>query len=226
MDIILIAGMWLDGGAWDEVVPALTALGHRPVPLTLPGQGDGNAQATLDDQVDAVVAAIDAAEGKVLLVGHSAACTIAWLGADRRTDRVAKVVIIGGFPQSEGQPYFAMFEPRDAMVEFPGWEPFAGPDSDDLDADLKASIARSAVAVPASVTHAPVHYTSEERYAIPVVMVCPEYSVADARAWVEGGETPELEPVTNLRYVDIDSGHWPMFSKPGELASLLAAETE
>ena len=42
MDILLIAGLWLDGSAWDGVVPALEALGHRPVPLTLPGQGRRN----------------------------------------------------------------------------------------------------------------------------------------------------------------------------------------
>ena len=47
MEIVLIAGLWLDGSAWDDVVPALEALGHRPVPLTLPGQGDGSASAEL-----------------------------------------------------------------------------------------------------------------------------------------------------------------------------------
>jgi len=56
MDILLIAGLWLDGSAWDSVVPALESLGHRPVPLTLPGQGDGSASATLGDQVAAVLA--------------------------------------------------------------------------------------------------------------------------------------------------------------------------
>ncbi|CAM5669083.1 Esterase OS=Streptomyces griseorubiginosus OX=67304 GN=AQJ54_33745 PE=4 SV=1 [Streptomyces griseorubiginosus] len=30
MDILLIAGLWLDGSAWDDVVPALEELGHRP----------------------------------------------------------------------------------------------------------------------------------------------------------------------------------------------------
>ena len=38
MDIVLIAGLWLDGSVWDGVVPALEALGHRPVPLP-PGNG-------------------------------------------------------------------------------------------------------------------------------------------------------------------------------------------
>ena len=53
MDIVLVAGLWLDGSAWDAVVPALEALGHRPVPLTLPGQGDGTRSATLGEQVAA-----------------------------------------------------------------------------------------------------------------------------------------------------------------------------
>ena len=64
MEIVLIAGLWLDGSAWDDVVPALEALGHRPVPLTLPGQGDGSTSATLDDQVAAVLAAVDSSSRK------------------------------------------------------------------------------------------------------------------------------------------------------------------
>jgi len=85
VDIVLVAGLWLDGSAWDAVVPALEALGHRPVPLTLPGQGDGRRSATLGEQVAAVLAAVDAATGKPLVAGHSAACTLAWLAADART---------------------------------------------------------------------------------------------------------------------------------------------
>lgn len=104
MDILLIAGLWLDGSAWDDVVPQLEALGHRPVPLTLPGQGDGAASATLDDQVAAVLAAADSAPDGPMVVGHSAAATLAWLAADRRPEQVAKVALIGGFPSAETEP--------------------------------------------------------------------------------------------------------------------------
>src|SRR5215212_7457051 len=110
MDILLIAGLWLDGSAWDDVVPALAERGHTAVPLTLPGQGDGSASATLDDQVAAVLAAVDSASGKPMVVGHSAASTLAWLAADARPERVAKTVLIGGFPSADGQPYADFFE--------------------------------------------------------------------------------------------------------------------
>ena len=221
MDIVLVAGLWLDGSAWDAVVPALEALGHRPVPLTLPGQGDGRRSATLDEQVAAVLAAIDASPGKPLVVGHSAACTLAWLAADARLEKVAKVVLIGGFPSSDGQPYFGGFETTDGVLPFPGWGPFEGPDSADLDEDAKRRIAAAAIPVPEGVTKGVVHLTDERRFDVPVVIVCPEFTPAEARDWIGAGDVPELAKAKHLEFADIDSGHWPMFSKPNELARLL-----
>ena len=61
---------------------------------------------------------------------------------------------------------------------------------------------------------------------MPVVLVCPEFTPAEAREWIDGGDLPELTRVRSLELVDIDSGHWPMFSAPAELASLLAASAE
>ena len=36
MDILLIAGLWLDGSVWDNVAAQLEARGHHAVPITLP----------------------------------------------------------------------------------------------------------------------------------------------------------------------------------------------
>lgn len=221
MDIVLIAGMWLDGSAWRDVAPEIEKLGHRPVPLTLPGQGDGNTQATYADQVAAVLAAVDATHGTTLVVGHSAACTLAWVAADARPEKVARVVLVGGMPNPDGEKYFGFFEPVDGVVPFPGWEPFAGPDSDDMSEELKASVAARAIDVPAAVTQGVVTLTDERRHHLPVTLVCPEFTPAQAREWIEAGEVPELAKATRLEYVDIDSGHWPMFTRPGELARIL-----
>jgi len=223
MDILLIAGLWLDGSAWDGVVPALEALGHRPVPLTLPGQGDGSASATLDDQVAAVLATIDSASEGPMVVGHSAACTLAWLTADARPEKVAKVALIGGFPSADGEPYADFFEPTDGVMPFPGWGPFEGPDSADLDEETRHNIASAAIPVPEGVTKGVVRLADERRFDVPVVLLCPEFTPAQAQEWIDAGDVPELAKVKHLDFVDIDSGHWPMFSKPIELARLLAA---
>jgi pimeloyl-ACP methyl ester carboxylesterase len=223
MDILLIAGLWLDGSAWNDVVPELERLGHRPVPLTLPGQGDGSASATLDDQVAAVLAAVDSASGKPLVVGHSAACTLAWLAADARPERVAKIALIGGFPSADGQRYADFFELKDGVMPFPGWGPFEGPDSADLDEEARRTIASAAIPVPEGVAKGVVRLADERRFDVPVVVVCPEFTPAQAQDWIDAGDVPELAKAKHLDLVDIDSGHWPMVSKPIELARLLAA---
>jgi pimeloyl-ACP methyl ester carboxylesterase len=222
MDIILIAGLWLDASAWDDVVPALRELGHRPVPLSLPGQGDGQQTATLDDQVAAVLAAVDAADGRPLVVGHSAAATLAWLAADARPDAVAGVVLIGGWPSADGEPYAAFFDRVDGVMPFPGWDPFEGPDAADLDAAARSRFEAAAVPVPAGVAEGVVRLTDQRRYGVPVVLVCPEFSPAQVKEWMAEGELAELSKPEHLELVDIDSGHWPMLTRPAELARLLA----
>lgn len=222
MDIVLIAGLWLEGSAWDQVVPELERLGHRPRALTLPGQGDGATDASYDDQVAAVVAAVDACEAPVLVVGHSAACSLAWCAADARPERVGRVAMIGGFGQADGERYADFFPVVDGVVPFPGWGPFEGADSDDMSEELKAQVAADAVPVPGAVTQGVVHLTDDRRYDVPVTLVCPEFSPDQAREWVAGGDVPELAATKRLDYVDIDSGHWPMFTRPRELAEILA----
>ena len=73
--------------------------------------------------------------------GHSAASTLAWMAADARPDKVARVVMIGGFPSDDGDAYADFFPVMDGVVPFPGWEPFDGPDSADLDEQQRKAIA-------------------------------------------------------------------------------------
>jgi len=225
MEIVLIAGLWLDATAWDPVTRELERLGHRPIPVTLPGQGDGSSSATLQDQVDAVTRAVQEATAPVMVVGHSAACSLAWAATDAQPEKVSATVMIGGFPAADGQTYADFFPVTAGAVPFPGWEPFAGPDSADLDQAMRKRIAESAHPVPEAVTRGVMRLRDERRFGVPVVLVCTEYTPAEAREWLEAGQMPELSRAERVDYVGLDSGHWPMFSQPVQLAQILAALT-
>jgi pimeloyl-ACP methyl ester carboxylesterase len=223
MDIVLLGGLWLPQKEWDQVVEALAELGHRGVPVLLPGQGDGNRTARLEDQVAAVLLAIDESEGKPLVVGHSASSALAWIAADARSQQVAGVVLVGGFPTPDGATYADFFPVVDGVMPFPGWEPFEGPDSADLDEATRDRLAAEMIPVPEDVSRGVVQLEDERRYQVPVTLICPEFSPAQAQEWIDSGEVPELTRVTQLDLVDIDSGHWPMVTQPVRLAGLLVA---
>ncbi len=226
MDILLIGGLWLDGSAWGNVAAQLEARGHRAVPITLPGQGDGNTSATLADQSATVIAAVNAAAGRPMVVGHSAACSLAWLAADACPGKISKLALIGGFPCPDGRPYFDGFPIRDGAMAFPGWSEFDGPDSADLDDAAKQAIASAAIPVPEGVIRGVVRLADERRYDVPVVLVCPEFTPAQAKEWIDHGAVAELAKSKNVSFLDIDSGHWPMISAPADLARLLAQAAE
>jgi pimeloyl-ACP methyl ester carboxylesterase len=222
VDIILIAGLWLQQSIWAEVAAELEHLGHRALPMALPGVDDTSTTATLADQVAAALAAVDAAD-RPLVVGHSAACTLAWMIADLRPDAIHGVVMIGGFPSADGDAYADLFPPVDGVMPFPGWEPFAGPDSADLGDAERDRIASGVVPVPAGVSQGMVRLTDDRRFDVPVLLVCPEFSPEQARAWIDAGDVPELGRATRVDFADIDSGHWPMVSRPADLARILDA---
>lgn len=227
MHLILAPGLWLDGAIWTETATHLERRGHSTDALTLPGQGDGRTDATWEDQRAAVLAAVDrAADGPVWVVGHSAAAGLAWAAADARPERLAGVAMIGGFPVPDGETYAAFFPCAGGVMPFPGWDPFEGPDSDDLDAPAREGIAARAVAVPEAVAHGVVRLGDERRFDVPVALVCPEFSPAEAQASIDAGEQPELAAARRLTLWDLDSGHWPMVSCPARLATVLADAAE
>ena len=221
VDLVLLPGLWLPGSVWDPVVERLAEVGLTAVAPPLPGV-DLAGPATLDDQLEAVLSTVDAAAPPVV-VGHSAASGLAWLVADRRPDRVRRVVLVGGFPSADGDTYADFFPVVDGAMPFPGWEPFEGPDAADLDDAARSTLAATTVDVPTGVSQAVVHLHDERRFDVPVTLVCPEFSAEEARGWVRDGDLPELARVHDLTLVDVDSGHWPMVTRPAELAALLAA---
>jgi pimeloyl-ACP methyl ester carboxylesterase len=159
-----------------------------------------------------------------MVAGHSAACSLAWLAADARPGTISKVVFIGGFPCPDGRAYFDASQ--DGALPFPGWGQFDGPDCADLDDAAKQDIASAAIPVPEGVTRAVIKLADERRYDVPVALICPEFTPAQARQWIGDGQVPELARSKDVSFAGIESGHWPMISAPAELARLLAQAAE
>src|ERR1700689_1696809 len=211
MDIILIPGFWLDGSAWDEVVPALAQAGHRTHALTLPGMESNNADRagiTLRDHVDAVVGVIDSldpAAGQVVLVGHSGGGAVVHAAADARPGRVARVVYVDSGPLADGGVINDDLPAENGEVPLPDWSLFEDEDLVDLGDELRAAFRARAIPTPAHVTSDRQHLADERRYDVPVTVIACEFTSEQLRKWIEGGHpyVRELAKIREASYIDL-----------------------
>ena len=229
MDIILVPGLWLDGESWDRVVPFLEQAGHRTHPITLPGMesvGADRSGISLRDHVDAVVAAVDGCNPNkpVMLVGHSAGGGVVHAAVDARPDRIARAIYVGGFPTPDGEAIAGGFPVDGADIPLPPWTEFDDADLEGLDDGALDDFRRRAIPSPASLTTDRQRLSDERRHGVPVTVVCTEFSSADLQTWVEQGMAPvaELDRIIDLEYVDLPTGHWPQWTRPEDLARVIA----
>ncbi len=226
MEIILIPGLWLDASSWDAVVPILEQAGHRTHALTLPGMESKDADrsnVTLRDQVDAVVDMIDSidpADGKVVLVGHSAGGGTAHGAVDARPDRVARVIYVGGEPLGDGQANDGGFPAENGEIPLPDWSFFDEEMVADLDDELRRTVRERAIPAPERVVRDAQRLSDDRRYDVPITMITCEYSSEMLKKWIDRGEAgvEELAKIRDVEYVDLNCGHWPQFTRPEQLA--------
>jgi pimeloyl-ACP methyl ester carboxylesterase len=231
MDIILIPGFWLDASSWEEVVPSLQRAGHRAHALTLPGMDSKDADRsgiTLRDHVDAVVEIIDSfdpAAGKVVLVGHSGGGAIAHAATDARPDRVARVVYVDSGPLGDGGIINDELPSENGEVPLPDWAVFDDEDLIDLDDKLRAAFRERAIPTPVHVASDPQRLFDERRYDVPVTVIACEFPSETLRRWMEQGHpyVRELAKIHDVEYVDLPTGHWPQFTRPGDLGQAILA---
>ena len=224
--IILVPGFWLGAWAWDQVAEKLRADGHGVTALTLPGLESADADRSaihFADHVNAIVRAIEAADAPVVLAVHSAAGYSGYAASDRVPDRIAAMVYVDTAP---GKP------PLDsdfAGVEKPlVWEDIAAEENlDGLSEAQQAEFRERAVPVPGALLREGYEFANDARREIPSTIIATGYSAADYQKgakehpeWSFLAGIPELHDIT---WIDLPTSHWPMWSRPTELAAIIGA---
>ncbi len=222
--IILVPGFWLGAWAWDEVAAMLRADGHDVTALTLPGLESADADRstiTFADHVDAIVDAVRAAETPVVLAVHSGTGFTGYAASDVVPERIAAMVYVDTAPGKGAlAEEFEGDEKPMSIEELQAEENFDGISEAQI-----AEFARRGVGEPGGVLRGSHEFVNEARRDIPSTIIATGYSAADYQKYA--AEHPEwafLAGIGDLRditWVDLPTSHWPMWSKPAELATII-----
>jgi pimeloyl-ACP methyl ester carboxylesterase len=221
--IVLVPGFWLGAWAWDEVAAALRADGHDVTAVTLPGLESADADRsaiTLSDHVDAICDAVRAAGAPVVLAVHSGAAASGYGASDRVPELIAAMVYVDtGPPKGALDPDFKGLEKA-----MPSPEELAKNENlDGLTEQQLGTFRRRAVPEPAAALREAAELTNDARLDVPSTVVCTAYTsaqykdaVRDGQEWLGG-----LADLRDVTYVDLPTSHWPMWSRPRELAEII-----
>ncbi len=220
--IVLVPGFWLGAWAWDEVAAALRADGHDVTALTLPGLESADADRsaiTMSDHVDAIVEAVEAAGAPVVLAVHSGTGFSGYAASDRVPDRIAAMVYVDSAPGKGAMD--PDFEGVDKPMVWAEIE--KGENLDGLSEEEKETFRQRAVPEPGGILREGAELTNDARLDIPTTVICTGYTSEQYREYAKEGYEwlAGLEEVRNITWVDLPTSHWPMWSRPQELAEII-----
>lgn len=229
---VLVPGAWLGGWCWRRVTPVLRAAGHEVYTPTLTGLGErahlGSPETDLDTHILDVVNLLEWEELRgVVLVGHSYAGLVIGGAADRVPERLAHLVFLAANLPRDGHALFDEWSPagrtlveEEARVGGDGWR---WPFPDDLGgggAGLAAADERwlraKAVGHPLRTFAQPLRYANPSTAALPRTYI---------RCAADGSPLPDEVKRDGSgdgwRLRQLPTGHYPMISRPRELAEQL-----
>jgi pimeloyl-ACP methyl ester carboxylesterase len=222
--IILVPGFWLGAWAWDEVADALRADGHDVTAITLPGLESVDADRSsisFADHVQAIVDAVEAKDAPVVLAVHSASGFSGYAASDRAPERIAAMVYV------DTAPGIGPLDPDFTGVEKPMvWSEIEEEENlDELSEEQKETFRQRAVPVPGSLIRESVELKNDARRDIPSTLICTGFTSEQYQTYAK--EHPEwafLAGIPELRdttWIDLPTSHWPMWSRPRELAQII-----
>ena len=223
--IVLVPGFWLGAWAWDEVVAALQGDGHAVTAVTLPGLESADtdrSSITFADHVNTITQAVRSSHAPVVLAVHSGAGFSGYAASDKVADRIAAMVYVdtgaGVGPSDEG--FNGVEMPMPSLEDLAKNENLTGLSQ----AQLKTFKER-AIPEPGGVVREGGELANDARLDLPSTVICTSYTSAEYRDAVKAGYgfVLGLRDLRDLTYVDLPTSHWPMWSRPEDLAGIISS---
>ncbi|MEU3234170.1 alpha/beta hydrolase [Streptomyces anthocyanicus] len=242
---ILVSGMFTGTHIWQDTAARLTARGAEVHKVALTGLDAPRAAAApgvdLETHIADVLAVIDsvgaAGDRRIVLVGHDYGIHPAVGAADRRAERVDRIVHLDSGLPRDGVPALAAVPdqslrerlagaagadgvlPPPAHEEWPRWGSTAGVPDAALD-----RLTALAAPQPLGTLLQPLRLTGAVDPVPTTGVLCTGNgtSIELVQMLVRLGD-PALRPLTDPRvsFFELPTGHWPMLSLPAELTDVL-----
>lgn len=235
---VLVPGFWLGASVWHPVADALRERGHTVHALDLTGMGERTHLASPDTDltthIDDVVRLLEQRDlHDVVLVGHSYGALVVTGAADRVPERVARLVYVdsGPLPTGMAQADFEGPEARAANADLvethgqgwqlppPNWAALAA-EQPGVDAAAVAALGEGSRPQPWRTATEPVALTGAwER--LPRTGVLCSFSLEQLQQMAPHVPAFAHMVAGDWTYAELPTWHWPMVSRPTELAAVL-----
>jgi pimeloyl-ACP methyl ester carboxylesterase len=241
---VLVGGAWLGGWCWQRVARRLRDEGHDAYPATLTGLGErahlASPEVDLEIHITDVVNLIEYEDLRdVVLLGHSYAGIVVTGVADRILERIGQLVYLDSGPVPDGLAFLETQPPevrqhaeREVRTHGDGWrlpmpswdelENVYGASLEGLDEQRRALVRSRAVAQPFGTYTQPLRLANTARRVLPKLLITNSFPLAQVKELI-ASEHPWFRELADpeWRLLELPTGHWPMFSRTGDLAELL-----
>jgi pimeloyl-ACP methyl ester carboxylesterase len=242
---VLVGGAWLGGWAWQPVARRLRGSGHEVHPVTLTGLGDrshlARPEVDLDTYLADVVNLIEVEDLRdVVLVGHSYAGIVVTGVADRVPERLSLLAYLDAGPSPDGVAFIDSQPPEarellERLVErdgdgwrlpMPSWEELEGvmgASLEGLGPTERARMRAHAAAQPFRTWTQPLSLSDNPaRQGLAKLLISCSIPLDQVRELAAAGHPWFAELAgPGWSFLELPTGHWPMFSRPEPLAALL-----
>jgi pimeloyl-ACP methyl ester carboxylesterase len=231
MRMVLVHGSLCTASVWDRVVPELAAMGHEAIAVDLPGHGaTKSVPATLETYCGAV---LEQAQPGDVLVGHSSGGWAITLAVDAAPQMFRHLVYLAAALPEEGRPagarrisvpkmqQYTQVSPDGKWSEFVSFEGARRHLFNDCDEEDARTSFENLCPEPLTQLAQPISVPTFWKSNISrSYILCTDDRAYPIDYMRDAAKALEVEPIL------IDSGHFPMISRPHEIARLLVQTAE